>query len=685
VRVTVYPAPCVDLRTQTSLTASLLAIAIATSVLLRSRKRRTHRAFGLFGLNIGFWYLTTFLAGVLHSPITRRLNLMVGVFLPLAAVSFFGAFAEPGSLRARRLNRAALISAGALLVATLTPFYNSIFVGTALFVNVFVFVFASLYLLWERSAAARSRFERARLRFLGLVGALAGTFTILEYLPLVGLDLPPVGTVLVLVFLYVLAQSIARERLLDLYELAGRLAVLTVLAFALAAVLWALVKGTGGQFFLHGVVSALVMLVLFDPLRDKVEEMISQIFLRERHDFEHTLADLKGRIAHVLEVDDLVRTLLDGLELSGRVTHAALYLVGPERLRYELHGHFGTAPPERLELGPARPLTTRLDSGGAVVLEWVERELEERRELGEDREAETLYELLQTMEALQAGICLGIRSTDGELYGLLCVRDERVRDAFSPEEVQFLRAVANQAAVALENSRLYLDMKERDRLASLGEMAAGLAHEIRNPLGAIKASAQYLEDPETSAHEGREFLDIIVEEVDRLDHVVGSFLDYARPGRSDAAPLDVNLAVERTLQILGPELSSSETEVVCELANELPFVAIEGVRLRQVLINLVQNSVQAMGTGGRVTLSTRESRGHGVEVHVEDTGPGIDASVRDTLFLPFVTTRERGTGLGLAVSQRLVTAAGGLIQVRSRTGRGTTFVVRLPAARRSEA
>ncbi len=677
-----------DLRTQTSLTASLLAIAIATSVLLRSRKRRTHRAFGLFGLNIGFWYLTTFLAGVVHSPLTRRLNLMVGVFLPLAAVNFFGAFAEPGSQRARKLNRAALLSAAVLLVATLTPLYKSIFVGTALFLNVFVFVFASLYLLWERSAGARSRFERARLRFLGLVGALACSFTILEYLPLVGLDLPPVGTVLVLVFLYVLAQSIARERLLDLYELAGRLAVLTVLAFALAAVLWALVKATGGQFFLHGVVSALVMLVLFDPVRDKVEQMISQVLLRERHDFERTLTDLKGRIAHVLEVEDLVKTLLDGLELSGRVTHASVYLLGPERLRFELHGHVGTAPPERLEIGPARPLTARLDSGGALVLEWVERELEERRELGEDREAETLYELSQTMEALLAGVALGIRSTAGELYGLLCVRDERVRDAFSPEEVQLLRAVANQAAVAIENSRLYLDMKERDRLASLGEMAAGLAHEIRNPLGAIKASAQYLEDPETGASEGREFLDIIVEEVDRLDHVVGSFLDYARPGRGNAPPLDVNVAVERTLQILGPELSSAETEIVCELAPSLPMVAIEGVRLRQVLINLVQNSVQAMGSGGRVTLCTRATHAQGgrgsVEIQVEDTGPGIDESVRDTLFLPFVTTRERGTGLGLAVSQRLVTAAGGLIQVRSRSGWGTTFVVRLPAVRGSD-
>ncbi|RLB45364.1 MAG: hypothetical protein DRJ42_30070, partial [Deltaproteobacteria bacterium] len=278
-----------------------------------------------------------------------------------------------------------------------------------------------------------------------------------------------------------------------------------------------------------------------------------------------------------------------------------------------------------------------------------------------------------------------------DLYGILCVRDERLRDAFSPEEVQLLAGLAAQAAVAVENSRLYRRLKERDRLVALGEMAAGLAHEIRNPLGAIKASAQYLhddeEDPTAEPSPEREFLDIIVEEVDRLNWVVGSFLDYARPSKGDPVPTDVNATVLRTMQLLNAECQAASVTWKSELAEHVPKVRIDVEQLHQVLINLVRNAVQAMETGGEVTLRTRTrddsglgSADHFVEIRVSDTGPGIPQRVLQNLFVPFVTTKDRGTGLGLAISQRIANAASGEITVSSRAGTGTTFVVKLPVA-----
>jgi signal transduction histidine kinase len=231
-------------------------------------------------------------------------------------------------------------------------------------------------------------------------------------------------------------------------------------------------------------------------------------------------------------------------------------------------------------------------------------------------------------------------------------------------------------------------MKERDRLASLGEMAAGLAHEIRNPLGAIKASAQFLAEPSASGeaghHEptGLEFLNIIVEEVDRLNRVVSSFLDYARPSQlGDANPIDVNATVRRTVQLLGPQFGAG-IEPSVDLESDLPRVRIDAERLRQVVINLALNAVQAMEGQGRVDVRTRSVQRDAqswVEVHVADTGPGIPPRVLKNLFVPFVTTKDRGTGLGLAISQRIVNAAGGHIEARSSAGIGTTFVVRLPA------
>jgi two-component system, NtrC family, sensor histidine kinase HydH len=304
------------------------------------------------------------------------------------------------------------------------------------------------------------------------------------------------------------------------------------------------------------------------------------------------------------------------------------------------------------------------------------------------------------------------------LVGLICVADDRVRDAFTPEEISLLETVASQIGVAIANSRVYSRMKERDRLAALGAMAAGLAHEVKNPLGAIKGAAQLLEELDGTSHgEGSpgEFVGIILEEVNRLDRVVGSFLDYARPHAGNPVPLDINAAVKRTLQILSSQRADDDLEVKLELVEPMARVKIDPEQFRQVLINLMQNAIQAMDGRGRITVSTalrrlfRSPRGAGppseragsrpdattsaaiarrsqpeeielVEVSVKDTGPGISQKVKKNLFIPFFTTKEQGTGLGLAISQSIVQNAGGTIDVQSHAGAGTTFTIVLPSA-----
>ena len=165
--------------------------------------------------------------------------------------------------------------------------------------------------------------------------------------------------------------------------------------------------------------------------------------------------------------------------------------------------------------------------------------------------------------------------------------------------------------------------------------------------------------------------------------MVSSFLDYARPGQAgDVPPIDVNATVRRTMQLLDPQFGDGVESETDEGA-DVPRARIDAERLRQVIINLALNAVQAMEGQGRLTVRTRSLDRRGerwVEVHVVDTGPGIPQTVLKNLFVPFVTTKERGTGLGLAISQRIVTAAGGHIEVRSSAGVGTTFVVRLPSA-----
>jgi signal transduction histidine kinase len=678
----------VDARTQTSFIAALLCFALAASVLLRTHRQRERWLFGMLATNTGLWYVSTFMLGVAgRMPFWERFNLICGVLLPLSAVRFFGVLVPGETGRTRFLRRASAVAAVLLVAAMLTPFYDHAVVVGGLLLYVTVFLSLALGYLYKLGFETNSRLEGARLRYIALVGGLGGLFTLIEYLPYAGLDIPPVGTILILVFLYALSQSITRYRVIDLYELSGRLGVLTALAFVLAFMLWLTRLVSEEQLFLHVVVSAFVILILFDPVRAKVQQWISQVFFHERFELERTILALRRSVAHILDIDELGRILMDGLDASPRFTQGALYLLGPDARAFVLKSHFGPKPAERIDMAPARPLLERISKTGTVVLENTERELEERRLVGDDREAETAHDIAMTMRALKASVCLGLRGESGHLYGFLTVHDDRVRDAFSKEEVQLLAGLATQAANTVEHSQLYQQMKEKDRLAALGEMAAGLAHEIRNPLGSIKASAQYLAESSEQPEDRREFLDIIVHEVDRLNRVVSSFLDYARPGHTDPEPISVNSAVQLTLQFLRPECDSSNVALHVTLDPDLPRARIDIERLRQVLINLVQNAVQAMTGGGDLYVETRAlerfrlggDAHRWVQISVRDTGPGIAPGLLPNLFVPFVTTKQQGTGLGLAISQRIVSEAGGRIDVRSREELGTTFVVTLPA------
>jgi signal transduction histidine kinase len=270
---------------------------------------------------------------------------------------------------------------------------------------------------------------------------------------------------------------------------------------------------------------------------------------------------------------------------------------------------------------------------------------------------------------------------------MLVLRDERLREAYSTEEIELFRGVAASIGVTLQNSQVYERMKERERLAALGQMAAGLAHEIRNPLGSIKGAAQVLQPIGQSTDDSptKEFLEIIVEEVDRLNKIVSQFLDYARPYRGDQNPLDVNDVVRKTLQLLEKEEGATRVEISTNFVEGLPPVRADAEQLRQVFLNLALNALQAMPHGGKLHVQTslRRSTRRGaaaafLEVRFRDTGVGIPAGDLKNLFIPFFTTKEKGTGLGLPISQRIMENHGGTIEVRSQPGAGSTFTVLLP-------
>ena len=218
-----------------------------------------------------------------------------------------------------------------------------------------------------------------------------------------------------------------------------------------------------------------------------------------------------------------------------------------------------------------------------------------------------------------------------------------------------------------------------DRLAAMGELTAGVAHEVRNPLGIIRASVQLMEDTQTDPGRSREAATVIKQEIDRLDRVIKALLDFGRPSTPTMLSVDVNDVLSEVVLFTRKFASRGDVEILEALDPDVPLVTADPDQLKQVFVNLISNAVQAMeGDGGSLTVTTGSDEGF-VFVRFVDTGPGIDADSLGKVFDPFYSTRDDGTGLGLTIVHRIVDEHDGHIEVASDPEKGTAFTVSLPA------
>jgi signal transduction histidine kinase len=668
--------------------AAIVSFAIGGSVLLREPRRRAHVLFATLSFNIAAFCLISFFAKRFDSPLFGWLSLVVAVSLPATAQRFFQAFLgdEAGP---PPLSRSTVVGAGVLYTALffsrfIEPLHTTTWFGVAFIAYVFAGLYLSVFYLYKRYRATPSRVEKTRLLYLLVGGFLTVTSMLLEVVP----SAPSLGSAFIIVYLYFLSQNLVRYRLLDLNELLGRMVVLGTLVFILSLIYGLLVSWVGseehGLFFFNSLLASATIVILIEPLRGRVEGAINRWMFQEKYELSRRIEMLRADLANVIDMRVLVPRVLSALEDSRRITHASIYLADPDGSGFELAGHVGPRPEARFDAIANRAFFERLRRFGVVTLEGIEREIAAHRTTPE--ELETLQGMLRTLEQMNGSVTLGFSGED-QLLGMLVLRDERLREAYSSDEIELFRLVATTIGVTLQNSQVYERMKERDRLAALGQMAAGLAHEIRNPLGSIKGAAQFLQPAGNAAPpagDTKEFLNIIVEEVNRLNKIVSQFLDYARPYRGEQRPLEIADVLKKTLQLLAKE-ESNPVEIGTAFADRLPPVRADAEQLFQVFLNLSLNALQAMPQGGKLLISTglRRATRRGaaaafLEIRFRDTGVGIPPGDLKNLFIPFFTTKEKGTGLGLPISQRIIENHGGTIEVRSQPGEGATFTVLLP-------
>lgn len=257
----------------------------------------------------------------------------------------------------------------------------------------------------------------------------------------------------------------------------------------------------------------------------------------------------------------------------------------------------------------------------------------------------------------------------GVVTGVLGDASKRARQRAEQTAAELQKAYA-------ELRQTFEQLLRADRIAGVGELSAAVVHEVRNPLASIKGAIEIVEDELAPDSPRREFSQIIKQEVDRLDSLVGEFLHFARTPKPAVAPASLNEIARSVSTLIAQRAETQHVAIELAHAEDLPLVEVDSEQIKQVLLNLTINAIQAMPRGGHLTLRTFGDEDK-VAVEVEDTGGGVDPALKERIFDPFFTTKDKGVGLGLSIAYKIAAQHGGSLSVKN-GARGAIFRLTLP-------
>jgi two-component system, NtrC family, sensor kinase len=579
-------------------------------------------------------------------------------------------------------------------------------------------VFYCLTVLYRAMRESADNQRRNRIKYIFGGMGFSALLLALTILPVSGVPVYPLGNFSFIPAIF-LAFGVLKYDLLDIGALIRRGTVYFLLTGILTA-LYILViflfhtffmTGSGDSFVLS-LVLALIIVLLFTPLRERVQRFIDRLFFRRRYDYRELLQEISGRLASLLTFSQ-IRELLVG-QISGALQVEKVSLILTEEDFFRLYGGKemaaeGDVPPEGIALlirileVERRPLSR----------EVAERRASDKADRGEVR---------KLFDRLGAVLVIPLPVREG-LSGLIALGQKRSGELFVDEDLELLTTMANQAATAIENARNYEAMealnrdlerkvekrtaslrealaeKERtqqqlirsESLAAIGQLVAGTAHELNNPIAGamslIETSVETIAGSEMEAGKREEVLDDLrfsIGELRRSASIIRSLLDLSRQTQTYVENVDINRALDDALKVLRNQYKNLPVEIVKAYDDTLPRVEGNFANLGQVLINIIRNALQALPEGkGCITLTTRQHAPDAVMIECRDTGIGIPASSLKKIFNPFFTTKTvgQGTGLGLYLSHEIIRRHGGRIHVASEERRGTTVTLELPCRR----
>ena len=646
-----------DYYSQGSLVAAIVALAIAGYLRVYAKNDREACAFADLSFLIFLWCFPEYLWKTLDSAFWHKVSLAGVMFIPPFVLRYAGT-AVPTRPRWYSTLFIAGVWTGAVFALAMLDdrLFESRWYNVAALFYIYPYLGLSLYIVVRHGFGANpSSIERKKYQFLLVGGGFASLVAPMNFLPGTGGAFPQIAGFAVLLFFYFMATGILHLHFFEFPDIVGRAIILVIQVFAFAVVFGVLELVSGRTFWfpLAGIFLISFFLLTFYPvMMRKLGSISSELLVRESRKIQAWLGEFAKRFPEGSSLGEIVRTVEEALGGVPFVARASLW-IAPEGGVDDGIGVLPVRPDEYLR---AFSRFSRRFS----MLRFLEH--------GGSRAGDVaLWE-----DSWDASFPIFLR---GELVGVALFLWKEKRPSF--REMELLIPFLEGIGLAVENVRQKQGIRRKEHFATVGELAAGLAHEVRTPVGVIKGAAQYLS--REAVPKDREFLSIIVEEADRLNSVVTEFLEYARPEDRPRRQIPLREPVERALERLLREKGEEARKVRLQshFGEREVLVNADPPGIERVVFNLLTNAVEAMPDGGDLVVQIQDGDGQ-AKVSVEDTGSGITEADRRNLFRPFFTTREGGVGMGLAICRRIVEENGGSITVESVPGKGSRFTVKLP-------
>jgi signal transduction histidine kinase len=663
--------------------------------LLRKKRFTVHLFFAFFCLALSVWNLGAFLSfmqmGNDWAIWAVKINSIGLVFIPATFLSFVFTFIK------KKVKISFLVFLYSLsTLFLLSSLFSKLFFSEIVYrfwgyypiggpINhifaaylVICVIYGTFLLYWSLKKSRGQKRTQLTYVLTGFLLGFGGGF--INLLPVSGMNIYPTGNVINIFYTLIIAYSIVKHRLMDI-ELIVKKSILYSLLIGAVGGTYVLITFLFGhvlqEFIGYGntlaiIFTAFLIVLGYKPLEGLIEKMTDRIFFKGKYNYRRALKELSKEIASVIDLKQLLTLIVVGIAKIIKADKVSMLIREEPDNWYGLMGKYGnkTHQISSVSMKIDGIFTNYLTIHGELII---------TDEIIND-------DIKNALNKFETAICVPIIGKSG-LIGIINIGDKLSEDAYTQEDLELFATIANQAAVALENAKLIKNEKDMltkleqsERLASLGRFAAGIVHEIKNPLVSIKTFLQVFGDQDEDQEDKQELAELATQEIVQIEGLLNNLLNFAKPSPPDFAFENIMKLLKETIQLIKPEFNLKKIKLqIINDTQSIPKVMIDKYQIKQVFINLIFNAMQAMPEGGSLVIRiTHDRENNRLIIRFTDNGYGVSEKELNKLFDPFYTTKPGGTGMGLAVSYNIIKKHEGEIRVTSEPGKETTFKVILP-------